>query len=559
MQKSAFYQVVTDREVQNLLETIANQSNTAISIENDREEILIQTIKSFESCPTQKYPIDIENERVGWAIVPEKLAWISSWLSYLYKQKLEKQELLAKVWEREQEINLFQDISTQIALSLEVREVTHLVLEEAGKFIPCTWGAISLLNISQDELEIYSEFGQKLPNRTAIYQTDNLRWNTIEYQTGEILYIREDVPRHREYQDFISSLICVPLKVQNKTIGALEVGSEVLVEYTADDLKIMTMFAEQAAIAIEKALLYEQSQNATTIAQEQTAQLQQALHDLRQTQSQLVQSEKMSSLGELLAGVSHEINNPVNFINGNLTHVETYAQDLIEMLQLYQKVYPESRPEIESFAEEIELEYLIEDLPKLIFSMQEGVRRICQILLSLRNFSRQDRGKKFLVNVHDCLDSTLLILKHRLKNIAPYKEIKIIQNYSELPKIYCYPGQLNQVFMNLLGNAIDAIEELYEKNDRKPTQPQIEIQTEMSNDNQVAIRIADNGIGMDEEIRSQLFDSFFTTKPLGKGTGLGLSICHQIITQKHGGSLQCTSKRGKGTEFIIELPIAMTE
>ncbi|MGB6169178.1 MAG: ATP-binding protein, partial [Geitlerinemataceae cyanobacterium] len=274
---------------------------------------------------------------------------------------------------------------------------------------------------------------------------------------------------------------------------------------------------------------------------------------------QLVQSEKMSSLGELLAGVSHEINNPVNFINGNLTHVETYAQDLIEMLQLYQKVYPESRPEIESFAEEIELEYLIEDLPKLIFSMQEGVRRICQILLSLRNFSRQDRGKKFLVNVHDCLDSTLLILKHRLKNIAPYKEIKIIQNYSELPKIYCYPGQLNQVFMNLLGNAIDAIEELYEKNDRKPTQPQIEIQTEMSNDNQVAIRIADNGIGMDEEIRSQLFDSFFTTKPLGKGTGLGLSICHQIITQKHGGSLQCTSKRGKGTEFIIELPIAMTE
>ncbi|HIK31014.1 MAG TPA: HAMP domain-containing histidine kinase [Oscillatoriales cyanobacterium M59_W2019_021] len=267
----------------------------------------------------------------------------------------------------------------------------------------------------------------------------------------------------------------------------------------------------------------------------------------------------MSSLGELVAGVAHEINNPVNFINGNISHAETYVRDLLEMLQLYQKVYPEPPPEVEELAEEIELDYLIEDLPKLVSSMKEGVSRICQILLSLRNFSRQDRGNMSQVNVHDCLDSTLLILQHRLKDTAPHGGIQIIKEYGNLPEIYCYPGQLNQVFINLLGNAIDAIEESRTAMPDAQTKPQIRIRTEKLNANRVVIRIADNGIGMNEEVRSQLFDAFFTTKPMGKGTGLGLSICHQIITQKHRGSLQCQSEPGKGTEFIIELPMGTGE
>lgn len=557
MPNLAFYKIATDREVGDLLATIAARMKINIAIADREGDIIIQTNSSVVPSQEQRYPIKASDELVGWAIVPEEFVWISSWFSYLCDRELEKQIFISKIWEREQEINLLQDISTQITSSLEVREVTHLVLEEVGKFIPCTWGAISLLDSSTDRLVVYSEFGESFPDRLFIDRGENLLWSAIENQNGEIVNRVEDDPRCQNYQDSILSLVCVPLKVHHKIIGTLEVGSEVLVEYTEDDLKIVTMFADQAAVAIEKALLYEHSRNVAAIAQEQTFQLQQALYDLKQTQSQLVHSEKMSSLGELVAGVAHEINNPVNFINGNLSHAETYVRDLLEILQLYQKVYPDPPPELEDLAEEIELEFLMEDLPKLVSSMREGVSRICQILLSLRNFSRQDRGKMSLVNLHDCLDSTLLILQHRLKDTAPHGGIQILKDYGDFSEIYCYPGQLNQVFMNLLGNAIDAIEESRTAIPDVKTKPQIRIRTEKITEDRVAIRIADNGIGMNEEVRSQLFDAFFTTKPMGKGTGLGLSICHQIITQKHRGCLRCQSELGQGTEFIIELPMGM--
>jgi signal transduction histidine kinase len=555
MTKSAFYKIATDREVRDLLVSISEQTKTAILIESALGEILIKTLLTVDHAQLRRYPIEVRDELVGWAIVSEELAWIPSWFSHLFKQELEKQDVILKVREREGEINLFQDLSAKITSSLDMGEVTHLVLAEAGKFIPCTWGAISLLNSNHDHLFVYSEFGQKPLDRQSIPKGENPLWHVIESQTGAIVNATNSDPNCRDYYHSIVSLVCVPLHVQDKTIGVLEVGSEVLVEYTAYDLKIMTMFAEQAAVAIEKAFLYEQSRNAAAIAQEQMSQLQQALYDLKRTQAQLVQSEKMSSLGELIAGVAHEINNPVNFISGNLTYAKTYVRDLLEILQLYRNTYPEQPPAIEALAEEIELDYLIEDLPQLIASMQEGVSRICQILLSLRNFSRQDRGQISLVNLHDCLDSTLLILQHRLKDTAPHGGIQIIKNYGSFPAIDCYPGLLNQVFMNLLGNAIDAIEDAWAEIQDKKRKPQIRICTEKVNDNRVAIRIADNGIGMTEEVLNQLFDAFFTTKPLGKGTGLGLSICHQIITQKHRGSLQCTSELGKGTEFIIELPM----
>ncbi|WP_445632577.1 histidine kinase [Nostoc sp. DSM 114161] len=270
--------------------------------------------------------------------------------------------------------------------------------------------------------------------------------------------------------------------------------------------------------------------------------------------SQLVQSEKMSSLGQLVAGVAHEINNPVNFIYGNLTPANEYTQDLLKLLQLYQQYYPNPAPQIQKQAKAIDLDFLIEDLPKLINSMRVGAERITEIVLSLRNFSRLDEAQMKAVNIHEGIDSTLMLLEHRLKAKPNYPGIKIIKEYGNLPLVECYPGQLNQVFMNILANAIDALEESMD-NGKITNAPHICICTNLIADQQlVIISIADNGCGIPENIQKQLFDPFFTTKPVGKGTGLGLSISYQIITQKHRGKLQCISSPNEGTEFIINLP-----
>ncbi|WP_392533538.1 ATP-binding protein [Nostoc sp. C117] len=273
--------------------------------------------------------------------------------------------------------------------------------------------------------------------------------------------------------------------------------------------------------------------------------------------SQLVQSEKMSSLGQLVAGVAHEINNPVNFVYGNITFVNQYIQDLLKVLQLYQKYYPNPTPEIQTQIEVIDLNFLIADLPKVITSMEVGAERITQIVLSLRNFSRLDEAEMKAVNIHEGIDSTLMILESRLKPKSNYLGIEIIKEYGELPLVECYAGQLNQVFMNILANAIDALEESLVINHLSfaANKGQIRIHTELTNQKQVVIRIADNGLGIPEEVQQHLFEPFFTTKPVGKGTGLGLSISYQIITQKHHGELQCISALGQGTEFIIIIPL----
>lgn len=285
----------------------------------------------------------------------------------------------------------------------------------------------------------------------------------------------------------------------------------------------------------------------------QAQRLEQALRELQQTQSQLVQSEKLSSLGQLVAGVAHEINNPVNFIYGNLTHAHDYTQDLIHLLNLYQQHYPPVSEIIEE-AEAIDLEFLIEDLPKLLSSMRVGAERIRQIVLSLRNFSRLDEADMKAVDIHEGIESTLLILHNRLKaNSDRSGGIEVIKEYCPLPLVECYAQQLNQVFMNLVANAIDAFEM---ENRKIPIQnPQIWIRTEVIDKSKVVIRIGDNGPGMTQEVRSKLFEPFFTTKPTGKGTGLGLSISHQIVVEKHGGQLKCFSAPGQGAEFIIEIPV----
>ena len=289
--------------------------------------------------------------------------------------------------------------------------------------------------------------------------------------------------------------------------------------------------------------------------------IERTLSDLQRTQTQLVQAEKMSSLGQLVAGVAHEINNPVNFIHGNLIHVREYSQDLLNLIQLYGKHYPNPAPEIQAEAEAVDLEFLQGDLIKTLDSMKIGTDRIRQIVLSLRNFSRVDESDFKAVNVHEGIDSTLLILQHRLKGQSDRPEIQLVKQYADLPQVECYPGQLNQVLMNILANAIDALEESSAKRSDQEIEAKLNqitvrtSRTSVQNAEWVEIAIADNGSGMSETIQQRVFNPFFTTKPIGKGTGMGMSISHQIIAEKHSGYLKCSSVIGMGTEFVIQIPI----
>ncbi|MEG3844325.1 GAF domain-containing protein, partial [Microcoleus sp. herbarium14] len=321
--------------------------------------------------------------------------------------------------------------------------------------------------------------------------------------------------------------------------------------WESSEVKFLAQIANQLGVAIQQADLLAQTRR-------QAAQIAQNLKDLQQTQAQLIQTEKMSGLGQLVAGIAREINNPVNFIYGNLNHATDYTENLLSLLELYQQQYPDSSPEIDELVADIDLEFLQEDLPKLLLSMKVGADRIRQIVLSLRNFSRLDESQMKAVDIHEGIDSTLLILQHRLKSNSDSANIVLVKEYGSLPLVECYAGQLNQVFMNVLGNAIDALES--DKSiDRQSMTPQIKISTAVGqlkgNVPSAVIRISDNGPGITDSMRQRIFDPFFTTKPVGKGTGLGLSISYQIVVEKHGGVLKCNSQLGKGTEFAIEIPI----
>jgi len=370
----------------------------------------------------------------------------------------------------------------------------------------------------------------------------------------------------------VRSTLMVPLPKGDTLWGLLCIYQCTGLRYwDTSEIEFARQVAIHLGIALQQAgLLEDKEQQATELAL--------TLENLKQAQTQLIQTEKMSSLGQLVAGVAHEINNPVNFIYGNLTYTNQYAHDLLNLLHLYQKYYPEPDLEVDEYAKAIDLDFLKEDLPKILASMKIGSERIRNLVLSLRNFSRLDQAEMKPVDIHEGIDSTLLILQHRLKGKPNYPGITVVKTYSELPLVECYASQLNQVFMNVLSNAIDALEDYHTSRTAeglKIHQSQITISTRVKpvdleirgdrnganspsslpTSSHVVIEIADNGPGISPALVSKIFNPFFTTKPIGKGTGLGLSISYQIVVEKHGGSFRCDSQLGQGTRFWIEIPI----
>ena len=446
-----------------------------------------------------------------------------------------------------------QAVSSEIILSSLLEKLVHLVKENAGAqkvlFLANTGNELLIEAALTGELNDVTVL-QSLP----IAESGLLPISLINYVERTRKYlVLDDASRAEEFQldPYIAtnqplSILVLPIIHQGNLTGIFYLENNLTKgAFTSERLEFLGILSAQAAISLENARFY--SILETRVAQ-RTEKLQTALAELRRTQLQLIQSEKMSSLGQLVGGIAHEINNPINFIYGNLHYTDEYATNLLNLLGLYQKYYPNPVPEIVNQSEQIDLDFLIHDFTKIIDSMKVGAARVRDIVLSLRNFSRLDESDKKLVNIHEGIDSTLMILHKKLS------AIQVIKQYGDLPLVNCYPGEINQVFMNLLTNAIDFLDRGRGSEVDSTQTPTIQICTEVAAGNQVAIRIIDNGAGISSELVSKIFDPFFTTKPVGKGTGLGLSISYQIVVEQHGGKLICKSEPGEGAEFSILLP-----
>lgn len=489
----------------------------------------------------------------------------------------------SRVLDFETVLKAAQTISSEIVLEKLLDNLMTILIENAGaqfgflllprdgKMVISATASVAQAEVTVQKLVLNLVEGSKQGLSATQPQTaEDLPLTVINYveRTRNDVVLSQAIKEGRFISDpyiqsrQVKSLLCTPIINQGQLIGILYLENN-LIEgaFTPDRLEVLRLLSSQASISLENALLYasleQKVAERTQELHEKNESLSQTLRELQRTQAQLVQSEKMSSLGQMVAGVAHEINNPVSFIYGNLSPAAEYVQDILRVIDLYQEHYPNPAPEIQEEIDDIDLEFVVEDLQKLLDSMKVGAERIRNIILSLRNFSRLDEADMKPVDIHEGIESTLLILHNRLKASGERAGLEIVQNYAKLPQVVCYASQLNQVFMNLLTNAGDALKDVRNNTNVKQSgkKPTITITTELIDPEWVRIRIADNGPGIPETIQAKIFDPFFTTKPVGSGTGLGLSISYQIIVEKHGGRLSCVSTPEEGAEFIMELPV----
>ncbi|MDZ7994253.1 MAG: AAA family ATPase [Nostoc sp. EfeVER01] len=446
------------------------------------------------------------------------------------------------------EIQLEQLLTTLLQVVMEnagAQKAALLVLQKNNLVVE----AVATINEGVSLVSAPLSTSEGIPITLLNYVKRSLKTVVLDDATAQTDFIADSY----FIQQQPKSVLCTPMLNQGKLIGLLYLENPLTIgAFTSDRTEVIQLLCTQAAISLENARLYQESQN---YAQE----LERSLQELEHTQLQMVQNEKMATLGNLVAGVAHEINNPIGFLKGSLNNAEDYIQDLLAHIQSYQQHHPNPAIAVIEHGEEIDLEFLTEDLPKLVGSMKVASERIKDISISLRTFSRADTTEKVACNLHEGIESTLLILKYRLKANEKRPAIEVITEYGKLPPVKCFLGQLNQVFMNILANAIDALDTSCEGLSFAQAQDnhhQILIKTEVSSEqNMVAIRIKDNGQGMSEEVRTRIFDHLFTTKEVGKGTGLGLAIARQIVEETHNGRLSCNSVLGEGTEFVIEIPV----
>jgi signal transduction histidine kinase len=460
----------------------------------------------------------------------------------------------------------------QVAFGVNLYEIFNNLCVLLEQQLPGAY--CSILVVDQDKRRLRGGAAPTLPEEFA-KGVDGLMIGECSGSCGTAAYRGDSVfvndiasdPLWADFRDFalshnIKACWSSPFVSQTgEVLGTFAISHKFPCHPTRHHLEILKTATHIASIATETyraAMALQKANDELEIkVAERTSELSKALLDLQKAQAQLVHSEKMSGLGQMVAGVAHEINNPVSFIAGNLEYANQYIDDLLDLIAVYQDEYPELTPAVAAKIKSIDLEYLCNDLPKLVGSMKAGAERITDIVLGLRNFSRLDEAKIKSVDIHEGIDNTLMILNHQLALPNKIPDIQIIKEYGQLPKVSCYVNQLNQVFMNIINNAIYALKENMECWQSSTKIPTIQIKTSVVDNQRILISIKDNGSGIKPEFQEQIFNPFFTTKPVGQGTGLGLSISYQIVVEKHQGKLNCISALGEGTEFQIEIPIQM--